>query len=338
MTNIPGFNAHLLSHNHEEADTLLILHAIDVARSDPFQKLIVQSPDTDVFLLLIYYQRSLCNHTIFKTGISFNYIHFKCSNKEPERGVKNFDTIFILTGRGKDIREIDVTAAYEAVGPEIASAILGFHAFSGCDFTSKFNNKSKKSCWKVFMESDVQVKNAFTDLTKTHANIDQITTALQMFILDLYCKNRPSRIDNLASLRWYMFSKYQHDSTSLPPTIEAFKMKILRSHLVTKIWAQSHLPKMNIPDPTSHGWVRLDDGGLKPLTTLLPPAPEAVIEMSLCRCKKSCVSKKCSCVKSGIVCTELCFCESCENQVEENSDIDSEHENQESYESSSDVE
>ena len=149
MTNIPGFNAHLLSHNHEEADTLLILHAIDVARSDPFQKLIVQSPDTDVFLLLIYYQRRLCNHTIFKTGISFNYIHFKCSNKEPERGVKNFDTIFILTGRGKDIREIDVTAAYEAVGSEIASAILGFHAFSGCDFTSKFNNKSKK----VMLES-----------------------------------------------------------------------------------------------------------------------------------------------------------------------------------------
>lgn len=187
------------------------------------------------------------------------------------------------------------------------------------------------------MESDVQVKNAFADLMKPYANIDEITNVLQIFILDLYCKNRPSRIDNLASLRWHMFSKYQHDSTSLPPTIEAFKMKILRSHLVSKIWAQSNLPHMNMPDPTSHGWLRLENGNLKPLTTLLPPAPKAVIEMSLCRCKKSCISKKCMCVKSGIVCTELCFCESCENQGE-NSDLDSEHEKEESCESSSDIE
>ena len=45
----------LLSHNYEEADTLIILHAVDVAANDPFKELTIWSPDTDVFLLLIYY-------------------------------------------------------------------------------------------------------------------------------------------------------------------------------------------------------------------------------------------------------------------------------------------
>lgn len=69
MTNIPNFAEDLLTHNHEEADTLMILHSIDVAKRNPFQELTVCSPDTDVFLLLIYYQRSLCNQTVFKTGM-----------------------------------------------------------------------------------------------------------------------------------------------------------------------------------------------------------------------------------------------------------------------------
>ena len=69
MTNIPSFAEDLLSHNLEEADTLMILHSIDVAKRNPFQELIVSSPDTDVFLLLIYYQQSICNQTVFKTGM-----------------------------------------------------------------------------------------------------------------------------------------------------------------------------------------------------------------------------------------------------------------------------
>ena len=36
-------------------DTALILNAVNVARRDPFSNCIVYSPDTDVFLLLIYY-------------------------------------------------------------------------------------------------------------------------------------------------------------------------------------------------------------------------------------------------------------------------------------------
>ena len=42
-------------------------------------------------------------------------------------------------------------------------------------------------------------------------------------------------------------------------------------------------------------------------------APEAIIEMSICKCKTPCNTLRCTCKKAGLVCTEMCFCDSCEN-------------------------
>ena len=80
ITNIPHFSP--------EADTWLILHSIDVATMDPFKEVTICSPDTDVFLLLVYYQPNLCSKTVFRTG------------------------------RGKDVRDIDIKSAYEVIGSE----------------------------------------------------------------------------------------------------------------------------------------------------------------------------------------------------------------------------
>ena len=69
-------------------------------------ELIINSPDTDEFLLLVYYQTKLCNKTLFSTG------------------------------RGKDVRSIAVKNAYESIGPKQPKALLGYHSFSGSDFVS----------------------------------------------------------------------------------------------------------------------------------------------------------------------------------------------------------
>lgn len=49
VTNIPGFDVDLLSHDHEEADTLPIILAIDISKSNSFSEYIVYSSDEDVF-------------------------------------------------------------------------------------------------------------------------------------------------------------------------------------------------------------------------------------------------------------------------------------------------
>ena len=87
------------------------------------------------------------------------------------------------------------------------------------------------------------------------------------------------------------------------------------------------------------------DESLQPITTDLPPAPEAIVEMSLCKCKGLCDTKRCACMKAGLVCTEMCFCQNCENVEHESEDendsdddneIDSEGDYSDSYDSDDD--
>lgn len=59
------FHESLTSHSHEEADTLLILHASRLLKSC---LLFVDSPDTDVLVLLIHHSPYLPPCTLFRTG------------------------------------------------------------------------------------------------------------------------------------------------------------------------------------------------------------------------------------------------------------------------------
>ena len=141
-SNINAIDPNLNGHNHEEADTLMILHAIDVGKQNPFRKLLVKSPDTDVFLLLIHHCQEL-----------------------------PLDTEFV-TGRGEHTRSISVVAANQVLGDERRQALLGFHAFTACDQTSKFSRKSKRACWLKFINSDEAIMTAFSILEGQNFSYD----------------------------------------------------------------------------------------------------------------------------------------------------------------------
>ena len=53
------------------------------------------------------------------------------------------------------------------------------------------------------------------------------------------------------------------------------------------------------------GW-ELTDGVLTQLYTENPAAPESVLRMVTCGCKKGC-GKRCSCRKAGLDCSALCL-------------------------------
>ena len=55
----------LQNHNQEEEDTLILLHALSL---DKREKVVVESPDTDVFLLMISMHHLLPSNISFKTG------------------------------------------------------------------------------------------------------------------------------------------------------------------------------------------------------------------------------------------------------------------------------
>ena len=86
-----------LHSNQEEADTKLLLHALDATAS----RIRIHSPDTDVFILSLRRYPELCEDTAFVTGV------------------------------GNSHRVIPLRPIVEALGPDRTAALPGFHALSG---------------------------------------------------------------------------------------------------------------------------------------------------------------------------------------------------------------
>ena len=89
----------ILQSNHEEADTRLLLHAKHATATH--ERIIIKSPDTDVFILSIAMQPSF-----------------------PKE-------LYMMTGTGNRFRCIPVSKISNKMGVEICGCLPGFHAFTG---------------------------------------------------------------------------------------------------------------------------------------------------------------------------------------------------------------
>ena len=93
--------------DHEEADTRMALH-VHHAASSGFENIVIRSPDTDVFIIMLH----VCSL------VSSN--------------------LFFLTGTGMKRRVIPLTSTFENIGAELCDALVGFHSFTGKSFCNEF--------------------------------------------------------------------------------------------------------------------------------------------------------------------------------------------------------
>ena len=136
----------------------------------------------------------------------------------------------------------------------ICTALLGFHAITGCDQTGRFLGYTKLSCWETFLLADDDVLQGFSQLGSSSQLTSDVVESLEKYVVQLYCRNKvPQGIQSLADLRWWMFSKKQAESHKLPPTLEAFRQKCLRGHFMNTVWKQSHVSFQILPDPIDFG-------------------------------------------------------------------------------------
>ena len=105
----------------------VVLHALTV---DKDAELVVDSPDTDVLILLIEMYQRLPAATSF------------------------------LTGRRNLRRNIAVEPICEKLGQKRTSAMIGFHAFKGSDMSGRFAGRSKDWCFKVCLKCDSKILDA----------------------------------------------------------------------------------------------------------------------------------------------------------------------------------
>ena len=109
---------HLRS-TQEEADTKIILHALD-ASAQGATELSIYSPETDVLVLALRRYPDLCSNSCF------------------------------VTGTGSSRRVINLKSIADALGPTKTAALPAFHALTGADVTGSFSGKGKATCWDEF--------------------------------------------------------------------------------------------------------------------------------------------------------------------------------------------
>ncbi|GFR68590.1 hypothetical protein ElyMa_002025600 [Elysia marginata] len=216
-----------LSSSHEEAGTLLILHSIYVDQAINSKltdtDIIIRSPDTDVFLLLI----AFCQ----------KYTH----------------PIYFDTGMGNKRKMIHIQTLCQKIEQDVLDSILGLNAFTGCDVNSAFVQKGKSKPLNI-LKKNPEFAPVFKELGSSVTVSDELLSKLEKFVCQLYGKHSYSSTNKLLHdlVRQEYIVRGQNvlssirgfDISLLPPCRAALKFHCLRADIA----------QPDIPDPEDHGY------------------------------------------------------------------------------------
>lgn len=197
-------------------------------------------------------------------------------------------------------------------------SILFLHAISGCDTTSAFYGKGKVQSIQLGKKIDLQgTINVFNN---PDASYEQVAEAGEKYILALYGAKQTEK--SLDELRYVHFNKYVGLTNNkvilskLPPSSAAARQHSMRTFHQVQLWRGNALNSEN------WGWKK-NDNILSPIYTTKSPAPQSILKLVSCSCKKGC-GKRCGCVKARLRCSTMCkYCQglSCFNKnLEDNGD------------------
>ena len=210
------------------------------------RKVIVRSSDTDVLVLLI-----------------------AIIAREVKKGTKKIEQIIIDYGLGSNRRYIELSSITESFASEsdgLPEAVIGFHAFTGCDYTSSFLKKGKSKAFAI-LRKDKGYVEVFKSLCTEHPD----DAGINRFVCHLYGENDAIDANDARYQKVMRFSQsklnakfiYVKSSTrpkslnrsSLPPCRKTLRQKILRCKMISKMWhkADTKEPAAGL-DPLSHGW------------------------------------------------------------------------------------
>ncbi len=263
--------------NHEEADYRLLLHCKD-AYDKGHRRMLILASDTDVVAIAVSVASKLQ----------------ECQ-------------LFVRFGQGKNTRYIAAHEVAENLGPDKSSALLFFHAFTGCDQVSMFHGIGKKTAWDTWLEYP-EITATFKELaTPTHSIQKEQLQKLERYVVLMYSKSSP--LNSVNDARLQLFSRSSRQIENIPPTQAALLEHTKRATFQAgHVWAQAIIRRPELPSLAKWGWMKSgSDSSWSPLWSTLPEASKACRELIKCGCRKGC-QKGCKCKAVNLPCTQLCQC------------------------------
>ena len=271
--------------DYEEADTRIVVHLKDSLEND-CESCLVRTVDTDVIIILIGKYHSLCT-------------------RYPSAD------LWVAFGTGKDFVYFHINEICHNLGTDKSTALPAFHSFTGCDTTSAFFGKGKKSAWEAW-SSYPEVTEAF-NFMMAHPHTPMTTDSrlfqqLERFTIIMYDKS--SGLQSVNEARKELFCKKSRTMENIPPTQEALLQHTKRVSYQSGIWATCENAQQQTPTAEGCGWtLDLETRSWRPVWSNLPMAAKACNELVKCGCQstRGCGSS-CSCKRARWRCTELCSC------------------------------
>ena len=219
-----GSNTPMQHCNHEEADTRVVVHILHALEHGE-KTVHIRTVDTDVVAIL--------DGTFHDLTVA-----------------QPFANIWVAFGMGKNYRFYHINAICEMLGEQRSRALPVFHTFSGCDTTSAFNGKGKKSAWQAWQ--------AYEDVTETFAylvghpferlNLDSDSfQKIERFTAILYDKTSPLSYVN--ETRKELFCVKNWAIEKLPPTQDSLLQHTRRAVYQAGIWTTCTQTQQVVPSP-----------------------------------------------------------------------------------------
>ena len=239
-----------LESNYEEADTRMVLHANHA--SSTYEKIMISSPDTDVFVICLSVHHLIDANIYFLTG------------------VKSTRRIIDITAVAENIyKSMNVC---DASKQSFMESLVGFHSFTGCDTISAFTGRGKTKPLKLMVKDERYVE-AFALLGKEIQLTESLVATLEKFVCHMYgWKGHES----LNEIRYCMYcqSGGKISCEQLPPCNDVLELHMMRANYQAYIWRQSLGPQQTEVD---HGWLRDEESNCLDIKWMrCNPAPDEV--------------------------------------------------------------
>ena len=202
-------NVRHLRSTQEEADTNILLHAVDAA-AHGVTEINIHSPVTDVFILALRRYPQLFH-----------------------------DTNFII-GTGQRHRVIKLQPIVHSLGTQKIAALPALHALSGADNTGSFAGKGKATWWKGFQEASQDIITALGNHGAREPPSAETMAAIEKLICNLYVPK--TTITTVKDLRWWLFKKKQAQSEKLARTKAALDQTVMRANYQAMVWNNDIVP------------------------------------------------------------------------------------------------
>ena len=271
--------------NHDIRLIVHILHALEQG----FKKIQVRTVDTDVVVILVG-------------------AFFELTMAQP------FADIWIAFGTGKDFRFYSINGLCATLGEPRSRALPIFHALTGCDTTSAFRGKGKKSAWQAWQAYE-EITDTFQFLAThpfEHLNVhsDHFQTIERLTVI-LYDKTSALSLVNEA--RMELFCHKSQSMDRIPPMQNALLQHTRRAMYQAGIWTSSTQVQQVIPSPQDFAWTKTSSTqSWQPVWMTIPEVSKACSELIKCSSEGDCTN--CKCGKANLACSPLCNCK-CNNNT-----------------------